>query len=297
MKFVWWNTALSPAAGKVKSKATEEDRKKVCELILSFFLKRNANAVCLCEVSDKDILYFENYFDNEIFGINDLTHKAGKTNYDMAVIYRKETTLTSFVKTVQGTLSGNTIKSGVHLKVTNPKNDFTINIVLSHWPSRIRGDNTEKRIEAGKSLYSYVTQLLVDDNIVILMGDYNDNPFDQSIHKELKASRCHSIVRKYPKEFFFNPFWRTIISDERYHVHTPKNISFRSGTLPYKGTDASWHAFDQMMFSGNTISISSEWHLDEYQTGIIYDPDFSSVILDSRSPIDHYPIIGTIVRK
>jgi len=65
--------------------------------------------------------------------------------------------------------------------------DEIVHIYVNHWPSKRSGfDETRlKRIEIAKLLHSEIALLNEPDPKVILMGDFNDNPIDDSILKHL----------------------------------------------------------------------------------------------------------------
>jgi len=119
---------------------------------------------------------------------------------------------------------------GLYRKV---KSD-TLHIFVNHWPSRSEGKEISepKRIRAAETLKA-VTDSLFSHNpraLIVIMGDFNDEPVDKSITDELKAM----------------PPAEKPAGKELYNLMDPL---FRQGkgTLYYKD----WDLFDQVIISGN----------------------------------------------
>jgi len=137
----------------------------------------------------------------------------------------------------------------------------TVDIFVNHWPSRRGGEDESvpKRAIAAK-----VVKDAADKEMnhhpgaeVIIMGDFNDNPTDNSIVNILGARGEQNDV---PASGLYDPFI---------------NI-FKEG----KGTEEyrhSWNLFDQVIISGAFLhSKNGKLHYDKAE---IYKPDFI---------IDHY---------
>jgi predicted extracellular nuclease len=108
----------------------------------------------------------------------------------------------------------NAVGDTVHLADNHPtrlilhvsllsKNKDTIHIFVNHWPSRIGGQEASEnnRVAAAKTLRASVDDLLKlspNANIVI-MGDFNDEPNNNSILRDLKAEEfiCDSAGYSY----------------------------------------------------------------------------------------------------
>lgn len=67
-----------------------------------------------------------------------------------------------------------------------------IHVFISHWPSRGKGqkETEPKRIEVAKVLRSRIDEILKKDKQakVLVMGDFNDYPYDISVTEYLRAS-------------------------------------------------------------------------------------------------------------
>lgn len=109
-----------------------------------------------------------------------------------------------------------------------------VHFIVNHWPSR--GATAPARIIAGEQVRVIKDSLLREEpsSKVIIMGDLNDDPQDESISKALGAKRNMSDVEP---GGLFNPWWETLVG---------KGV----GTLTYRG---SWNLFDQIIVSSNFL--------------------------------------------
>ncbi|WP_299366943.1 endonuclease [Winogradskyella sp.] len=107
-----------------------------------------------------------------------------------------------------------------------------LNIIVNHWSSRREGEKeTEyKRIAAANVVNSIVRKLKKDDDRakIIVMGDFNDNPDNDSIELLEEESGL------------FNPF-KTVWSKD-------------NGSINH---DFEWNLFDQILFSTNFFDTSN----------------------------------------
>lgn len=111
---------------------------------------------------------------------------------DVALIYRKD----AFTELVHEVLpvvfpDDPDFKTRDILHVTGKIRNKTIHIFVNHWPSRIGGDEkTEpKRVLAASVLKNKVDQILASDPKarIIIMGDMNDEPDNNSLEETLGA--------------------------------------------------------------------------------------------------------------
>ncbi|MDR3609713.1 MAG: hypothetical protein P4L27_04070 [Ignavibacteriaceae bacterium] len=126
----------------------------------------------------------------------------------------------------------------LHVSLLSLNND-TVHIFVNHWPSRLGGEEASEinRAAAAKTLRSSVDILLKKNpeaNIVI-MGDFNDEPNNNSIIRDLKAEEyiCDS-------------------ADYSYSLH---NLSWEKkrngeGTLKYNNQ---WNLLDQIIVSSADV--------------------------------------------
>ncbi len=128
------------------------------------------------------------------------------------------------------------------LLVSGWLNGEKIHFIINHWPSRYGGkeQSRPKRNYAAdlcRSIADSIFEIEPKANIVV-MGDLNDNPTDESVKVHL---RTKGDKRKLRKTDFYNP-WLKLFKKEK-------------GTLVYRG---SWYLFDQILLSKNLAKKSKE---------------------------------------
>ncbi|OFX48018.1 MAG: endonuclease [Bacteroidetes bacterium GWC2_33_15] len=131
-----------------------------------------------------------------------------------------------------------------------------IHFIVNHWPSRSGGESTSRPLrnaaaDLTRSLADSI--MLIDpDAKIIIMGDLNDDPSNESLLKHLKAKK--TVEETKPGDLY-NPMY------EMYK----KGI----GTLAYR--DA-WNIFDQLIVSYPLIN-KDETGFKLYKTKV-FDKDF-----------------------
>jgi predicted extracellular nuclease len=102
-------------------------------------------------------------------------------------------------------------------------------VLVNHWPSRHSGseETSKKRIEAAITLKEIITTIQIEDPEAkfIILGDFNDNPTDESVKSYLVTDDFHN-----PMEQLFNRNSR--------------------GSTSYNGK---WNLFDQIIVSKNLL--------------------------------------------
>lgn len=119
----------------------------------------------------------------------------------------------------------------------------TLHFFINHWPSRYSGllETKSLRNEAANLLRSRVEELLREKNNpkIIILGDFNDNPSDESINQILRAKTL-------PAELF---------SDELYNLSSGWKTN-ETGTLKFQ---SQWFTFDQIIVSGSLLNANTGW--------------------------------------
>jgi len=110
-------------------------------------------------------------------------------------------------------------------------------IIVLHWPSRRGG---EERSRPKRAMCARVTKSIVDsiqqvapESRIVVMGDFNDDPFNIPVKDVLGAKKKQEQVKE---NGLYNPFWQIL----------DKGI----GTLAYQGK---WNLFDQIIISENLL--------------------------------------------
>ena len=124
------------------------------------------------------------------------------------------------------------------------QNKDTFSIYVNHWPSRFGGQEQtqEKRIAAAKVLKSHFNEKLSKNPSVrlVIMGDFNDEPGDESLHDVLGAQSPSNLNRSQND---------AIESSTLYNQSCP-DFQKSKGTLTFKEIDHTWFLFDQIIVPG-----------------------------------------------
>lgn len=155
---------------------------------------------------------------------------------DVALIYKPSIFQPTDIKSIPFESVDPDFKTRDILWVEGVMAGDTIHVAVNHWPSR-RGGKADKRIEAAQLLRRNVDRVLAqnDQAKIVLMGDFNDDPNNKSMRKELKAH-----VKLSP-DFLFNTSMPTFKKGY--------------GTLMFNGV---MNLFDQIIISQGLLKSKSE---------------------------------------
>lgn len=132
----------------------------------------------------------------------------------------------------------------------------TLHIFVNHWPSRYSGflETKEDRNNAAKVLRKKVDilQESYSNSKIIILGDFNDNPTDESLEQYLNAKKQQG----------------KIINNELYNLSYNWG-SEKKGTLKYQ---SQWSVFDQIIVSGNLLNSGVGYSVKSENATIIKHP-------------------------
>jgi Endonuclease/Exonuclease/phosphatase family len=170
----------------------------------------------------------------------------------------------------------------------------TVHIMVNHWPSRRGGESASKpfRNHAASVCKGISDSILLNNPTakIIVMGDLNDDPVNESVAKIMGAKRKKTQTE--PREFY-NPMWE------------PYDNGI--GTLAYN--DA-WNLFDQTLLSYGLISplpsgyfyssvrvFNEPWltQKDGAFKGYPWRTYVGSTFMGGYS--DHFPVYITLLKK
>ena len=111
-------------------------------------------------------------------------------------------------------------------------------LFVNHWPSRRGGqlESEERRLTAARLVRKMIDEIMAkhSDANIILMGDFNDDPFNKSLMSVIGA---WGDAASLDEDGFYNPM---------FVLHNPNN----QGTLTYRGK---WNLFDQIILSEDLL--------------------------------------------
>jgi len=180
-----------------------------------------------------------------------------------------------------------------NFKIKNSKTEFVL--IGNHWPARISGiyETEPYRILAGESL-SYFHERIVDvmgKNIPILvMGDFNDEPFNRSIMNYALATNNSSKLKRARKPKLYNLMWGLLAKGLATYYYTngkildqfmiSKGFLFKKSNLSIKRDSITIETFPEMTKRGKPKRFGRP-----------------NKRLDEKGFSDHFPISLTILSK
>ncbi|WP_457265733.1 endonuclease/exonuclease/phosphatase family protein [Pseudomonas sp. P5_C3] len=293
--FAWWNVGLKPPVASAK----EPD---IATVLRPWFLfchleeLLELDLVAFGEVSDSFVRALGRSFLRSGFESISITGKEGRIIFDIAVFYRSDKLeLIESKNIVHPHYSGN-LRVAVRLEFKVVGSEERFYFYVSHWPSR------RSRPELGRDELGYALRADIDtvfkeegyDAKVILMGDYNDEPFDKPIYDKLVATRDRRVVVEEPF-ILYNPFWRSLGGIQPYSRNG--KLSPCHGTYYYKASShvTKWFTFDQIIVSSAFMG-HTPWHLDEELTTVFSYQDDEYLGGEFFKNFDHLPIYGRVTR-
>ncbi len=134
-------------------------------------------------------------------------------------------------------------------------NGERISVSVNHWPSRRGGEQNTAHLRNAAAAYNrHFLDSLVNNKICtksIVMGDLNDDPINDSVHKYLRAGRKMESMGPLDMYNPMEDFYR---------------IGF--GTTAYQ--DA-WSLFDQIILSNDLAKDGSGFH---FYKAVVYNPPY-----------------------
>ncbi len=293
MKFVWWNTSLSPPRG---TKEPSYEEYIIARDVINYFDNvMEADVFALCEVdeADVDLLYGAGNL-SEYGVVYDFESIGNGSYFDIAFFYRKSLFESpSTDKHVSGRIARR-LKLALEVSLQSKCLGKEITFFLSHWPSRLnRHAQDAASHQYGDRLKSVVDMKLVDGDCIrpiLLMGDYNDEPFDASLADNLFATRDFQLVRKKGRHLLYNSFWK----DTGYRVDGCGTVG---GSYYYSsGETSKWHTFDQIIFSSYFLADKDGWAVNRGMTKVFAPLRMLPSVLDRKLRFDHLPVMSFVER-
>ena len=152
---------------------------------------KGADIIGLCEIENRKVLLdlvTQTYLNQLDYGI---VHKesSDKRGIDVAFLYKKSKVTLLDVSFIEVKQLDRPTRDVLFAKLLVGKD--TLHYVVSHWPSRYGGEavTDSKRAFVATKIRTLVDSIYQLDNTVkiIVVGDFNDNPEDESVLRKLGA--------------------------------------------------------------------------------------------------------------
>ena len=250
------------------------------------------------EVTRADLQTLANALDSAHYDVFDGTGYEGRSFFDIGVFYNTKRLFINDSDQVSDRHKRETLRVANRIDFTIIDTNEPLHVFISHWPSRLwLGEHDPKRHTLGLRLRDAIDGLKEKyqgyDPQIILLGDYNDEPFNRSL-ATLPASRDRTLVKKYD-DYFYNPLWR-LLGESLPHTNNMTSKSF-AGTYFYKKGDVTrWWTFDQIIFSSSFLQ-DDRWYLKEEHTTIWRYSPLDELVENPGEIFDHFPVISVIQRQ
>lgn len=193
-------------------------------------------------------------------------------------------------------------------------NGHIIRFVICHWTARMDEDASKKlRYRTADFLSGECfdfTQLNPKKNHVAIIGDFNEDPFEDGLatlnahrHRGRSQGKHHWADEDVKRVHLYNPSWR-LLGEQYPHPkegHGALPLMNCAGTYYWEEKN-SWRNFDQLIVSGGLLGVDCP-RLDEDNVKIISIPAFLSEGLPCQffrkngkfsGLSDHLPIYATL---
>lgn len=292
LTFVWWNTSLSPVSRPDRSSAEE---RAIASLLIEFLAKGlDADVICLGEVSELDVALMQCHWEELGYSVRSGVSVIGRTSFDTCVLYKSAKLFLlddANLSSVKGT---SVLKVGQRVDFAVIDDETVIHLFVVHWPSRLWcHENHADRHLLGIRLRDEIENIGSQNGTThaVILGDFNDEPFDQSICEQLMATRDRALAVRKP-HLLYNPFWRHLGPSEPYAAGDYRD--HHSGSYFYHSDKISkWRTFDQILFSSSFLGATA-WHLREDMVNVVDVGEFTDLVLGAKMIFDHLPVIGVI---
>ena len=223
-------------------------------IITKFNENRGPDILGVCEVENEHVIQLlitamnSTLNRNYAFVISEGDDKRG---IDTALIYDTEKYGPDQVTFSLRIIKRNSTRDLFQVHI-NTENGNKLICILNHWPSRSGGELSSEpfRIMVAENLSYWIERIYEEqgeDTSILLMGDFNDNPFNKSITNYLMAINNKALVKsnRVRLKYFYNVMHRfldaqigTFVFGNEFNIldqfMVSKSILSEKSTLPFK---------------------------------------------------------------
>ncbi len=256
------NEFLPESPKKWDSEKYEKKLQNIAKVILEIGNNENLpDFIGLCEIENREVLT-DLAAQKELKKANyQIVHQNSpdKRGVDVALLYKKESFAYLEHQAIRINIPNDTsfkTRDILRVKGTLPNKEI-LHIFVNHWSSRREGESvTEaKRLAAAKILRQNIDSIFKFEPKakIIICGDFNDNPDNESIFKTLRATNNTS-----PKD-----------DSELFNLMFEK-FKQKQGTLTHKNN---WDLFDNLIVSQTFLTDKKGFHTN-FEGGNIFREKF-----------------------
>jgi len=293
----WWNVGLSPL-GKPSERYAE--RVEIAsEVLRELILAEGVDLLGLGEVTEDDLtkLVPPELLNGQFELVVPRRQPHPQKRLSPAVLYNRAKIQLLEKKTRDTGRIGKFKLNSLDLTFAVEGLDEPLCVMVAHWPSRRERGGVEWRNTMAQNLGEAIRDLAREAERpphVVVLGDFNDEPFDPSMAEYLEASRDRTLVRR-QRFLLYNPFWRLL--GERQPLERECEGRIGAGTYYYRSGGANrWYTFDQILFSCCFLDPEG-CSLQEKEVRIWQKPP---LLGNEGRPVrgfDHFPVTAAVGAK
>lgn len=290
LRFGWWNTRLALRGARRRDHGKTPVRfEDVLRTVDTLLVEDKLDFLALGEILPESIRRLD-------VALRDGWRvRLADNALAVGLIFREDRLVVTEPRVITSFHAGRERERILSMWIREPAGGPEIFVCLAHWPSRQSDPQAKSERETlGRALSEQigVVHFHNPNPLVLVMGDFNDEPYDNSMTRCLESSRDRTLVRS-RRKLLYNPFWRWL--GEQQHAHEESDGRRGAGSYFYGGDGFTrWFTFDQALVSAAFLD-GPFWRLDETNTRVL-----ASVPLSERgrplAGFDHMPIMVAITR-
>ncbi|MCU0685543.1 MAG: endonuclease/exonuclease/phosphatase family protein [Polyangiaceae bacterium] len=302
LPFAWWNTKVAPPS--IESKATKEHRNAATSVVRTLVEQKGCLVVALAEVRRESIMSW--LPDSRRARWDVLADTSNdRHDFDVAIVFDRSALSLKNYLWARRFHATQAVRAGLVATFDFVDGSGPLVVIAAHW--RTDAGNTkdaeDRRLSAAQELRDALGATLQaegKDVPVLILGDFNAEPFDRPFGAGLPTARSRAEVQRHrPRTasdlLFYNAAWRWLGERDAWNAERkPPTLAgtYRLGS----NTPTAWRTFDQVLVSPSLLR-GTGWSLDESALEI-YDGRevFDQAKARPRAPFDHLPIVGRLQR-
>lgn len=281
----WWNTGLAPPARRA-GPPREQSVALAIDIARQLIDHEHVDLLALAEVTPELAARIRIGCESHArlrLAVDDRPLPTGR---HLGIIYNADRMHVISERKLGDMWDGRFLSGGLHLELLALPSHQPLHVIAMHWYSKMIGDNAARRSALGFTLQKEVESL---KGSVVLLGDFNDEPYNDALHSALLGTRDRNLVRRNSSRLY-NPFWRHL--GERQPMEQESEGRLPAGTYFGATSTTDWHTFDQALVSAPVLT-GPGWVLLEEQTGIWQRPPLLTEKGRIKGDFDHFPIYVT----
>lgn len=264
------------------------------QVITSLLFDYGVDCLALGEFTSDDILEINRRTNLQGYRYLGNPEKQGRLVFDTAVLFKESELSYVADEVLIGPRGNSQLRLAHQISFQSDAQLPEIYLYVVHWSSRIWvPENDPRRDTMGYRLQDELRKTadgIQSDFYGLVLGDFNDEPFNTSLSAHLLATRDRTLAAK-NNTYLYNPFWRMLGEFEPY-----PSASYGGTHYNKNGVDSKWSTLDQLVCSSAFLTPGG-WELNETNIEIITPDPLGQMVPDRKQLVDHFPIIGEIESK